>query len=197
MSYVRTGGIKHVRAASNDKIGLRHARWPGLADSRAHPFLFDCGAWRVAAALEEAGSGAAAGLETPRVLPRQKRAHNNGQFPLAKIATRGGLSGWQQKKVADFIEEHLTEELRLAALARLVDLSPFHFARAFRQSFGLPPHRYHNGRRMERAKMLLAERANSVTEIARILGFAETSSFSAAFRRMTGTSPRDYRRNLD
>ena len=107
---------------------------------------------------------------------------------------RGGLSGWQQKRVSDYIDAHLGEAVRLAALAELVDLSPFHFARAFKQSFGVPPHRYHVGRRIARAKQLLDGGSQSVTEIARDLGFAETSSFSATFRRVTGTSPMGYRR---
>jgi AraC family transcriptional regulator len=107
---------------------------------------------------------------------------------------RGGLSGWQQRRVSDYIDAHLGEALRLAALARLVGLSPFHFARAFKQSFGVPPHRYHIGRRIARAKELLDDRAHSVTAIARDLGFAETSSFSATFRRVTGVSPMRYRR---
>lgn len=111
-------------------------------------------------------------------------------------ATRGGLSGRQRKRVADFIEAHLPEEVRLATLAAVVDLSPYHFARAFKQSFGAPPHRYHLARRIERAKAMLAESQISVTEIALALGFAETSSFSTAFRKTTGVAPRDYRRGL-
>lgn len=109
---------------------------------------------------------------------------------------RGGLSGWQQKRVADFIAEHLAEDVRLSTLAGLVDLSPYHFARAFKQSFGLPPHRYHVMRRIELAKMLLTKDESSVTSVAMSVGFAETSSFSAAFRKITGTSPRDFRRGL-
>lgn len=112
----------------------------------------------------------------------------------ARSNSRGGLSGWQQKRVTEHIDAHLGEALRVAALAQLVDLSPFHFARAFKQSFGVPPHRYHVGRRIARAKQLLDDRKSSVTAIARDLGFAETSSFSATFRRVTGTSPMRYRR---
>lgn len=108
--------------------------------------------------------------------------------------SRGGLTGWQQKRVGDYIDTHLGEPLRLAALAELVELSPFHFARAFKQSFGVPPHRYHVGRRIARAKELLDERTHTVTAIAHHLGFAETSSFSATFRRVTGVSPMRYRR---
>jgi AraC-like DNA-binding protein len=109
---------------------------------------------------------------------------------------RGGLSGWRKKRVAEFIEEHLTEVVRVTTLAALVDLSPYHFVRVFRQSFGVPPHRYHIGRRIERAKTLLAEPGSSVTDIARALGFAETSTFSATFRRTAGISPSQYRRGL-
>ena len=117
-----------------------------------------------------------------------------GTDPQATSTGKGGLSGWQEKRIACFIEEHLADELPLRALADLVGLSPYHFARAFKRSFGVPPHRYHTGRRIERAKVLLAER--SVTDVAMAVGFAGTSSFSAAFRRATGASPREFRRTV-
>jgi AraC family transcriptional regulator len=120
------------------------------------------------------------------------RLDNEPARPCA--LARGGLSGWQQKRVAAFIEDHLAEEVRLPALAGLVDLSRYHFARAFKQSFGVPPHRYHVGRRIERAKTLLAEPSSSVTRVGLAVGFAETSSFSAAFRKTTGCPPSEYRR---
>jgi AraC family transcriptional regulator len=120
---------------------------------------------------------------------------NNGAAPPNAV-NRGGLSGWQQRQVADFIEAHLANDVRLAEMAELVDLSPFHFARAFKQSFGAPPHRYHVGRRIERAKTLLAQPDRTITEVALAVGFAETSSFSAAFRKVTGSAPSDYRRGL-
>ena len=69
---------------------------------------------------------------------------------------------------------------------------PAHLASPIKTSFGQPPHRYHLGRRIERAKALLS--GQSVTEVALAVGFAETSSFSAAFRRVTGVSPREFRR---
>lgn len=110
---------------------------------------------------------------------------------------RGGLAGWQQKRVAEYIEAHLADTVPLATLAALVDYSPFHFARAFKRSFGAPPHRYHVMRRMERAKELLAVPGNSVTAVGVAVGFAETSSFSAAFRKVTGRAPSDYRREVN
>jgi AraC family transcriptional regulator len=110
--------------------------------------------------------------------------------------TRGSLAVWQQRTVAAYIEEHLAKAIPLHVLARLVHLSPYYFCRAFKQSFGIPPHRYHINRRIERAKALLADPAPSVTDIALEIGFSETSSFSAAFRHTTGTTPTDYRRTL-
>ncbi len=79
-------------------------------------------------------------------------------------------------------------------MAALVHLSPFHFSRAFKQSFGMPPHRYHMMRRVEAAKELLNTTKTPMTEIALRLGFSEASSLSAGFRRMTGVSPSAYRR---
>jgi AraC family transcriptional regulator len=108
---------------------------------------------------------------------------------------RGGLPVWQQKRVVEFIEEHLAEEVSLAALAELADLSLYHFARAFKQSFGAPPHRYHMARRMDHARALLRKPALSVTEIGIETGFRETSSFTRAFRKFTGLTPTEYRRH--
>ena len=109
---------------------------------------------------------------------------------------RGGLAAWQQRVVTEYIEEHVDEQISLATLAQLVRLSTYHFCRAFKQSFGIPPHRYHTSRRIERAKILLAKPAPSVTDIGLTVGFSQTSSFTAAFRRATGLTPTDYYRSL-
>jgi AraC family transcriptional regulator len=111
-------------------------------------------------------------------------------------SVRGGLAAWQQRIVATYIEEHLAEQIPLAALARLARLSPYHFSRAFKQSFGVPPHRYHTSRRIEHAKALLGDRTRSVTDIGLTLGFGGTSSFTTAFRRTTGLTPSRYHRSL-
>jgi AraC family transcriptional regulator len=113
-----------------------------------------------------------------------------------EVPTRGGLAAWQRRGVALYIEEHLCEQISLAALARLVRLSPYHFSRAFKQSFGMPPHRYHTFRRVERAKTMLETHALSVTEIGLTLGFNETSSFTTTFRKLTGFTPSRYHRSL-
>lgn len=94
------------------------------------------------------------------------------------------------------MEEHLNADISLNTLAGIADLSPYHSARAFKQSFGAPPHRYVTDRRIVRAKALLENPARTVTEVGIEVGFAETSSFTATFRRMTGMTPTDYRGHL-
>jgi AraC family transcriptional regulator len=113
------------------------------------------------------------------------------------LPVRGGLAAWQQRRIVEFIEEHLADDFPLAALANLVQLSTYHFARAFKRSFGIPPHRYHTNRRIERARALLADTKTSVADVAFQVGFSGTSAFTATFRRTTGQTPTDYRRGLE
>ena len=120
-----------------------------------------------------------------------------GAIAAPRPANRGGLAGWQRKRVIDFMETHLAENISLNVLADLVRLSPYHFLRSFKQSFGEPPYRYWTGRRIERAKASLANPRASITEIAFDVGFSGTSAFSATFRRITGQTPTDYRRSLE
>ena len=121
----------------------------------------------------------------------------HGTVPSSKPANRGGLAGWQQKRIIDFMEEHLAEDISLNALADLARLSPYHFLRCFKTSFGEPPHRYWTRRRIERAMALMGNPRASVTDIALDVGYATTSAFSVAFRRITGQTPTDYRRELE
>ena len=110
--------------------------------------------------------------------------------------SRGGLAGWQRRVVVEYVEEHLGEQVCLLKLAELARLSVHHFCRAFKRSFGIPAYQYQVLRRMEFAKLRLADRAASITDIALSLGYAQTSSFSSAFRKATGWTPTDYRREL-
>jgi AraC family transcriptional regulator len=110
---------------------------------------------------------------------------------------RGGLAMRHQRLVAAYIEEHLPDQISVSTLASLADLSPFHFCRAFKTSFGIPPHRYHTGRRIEHAKALLTKRDLSITQIGLTMGFSETSSFCTAFRKATGVTPSGYRTGVN
>jgi AraC family transcriptional regulator len=162
-------------------------------------FFFDQAVWDTALKLKaEVGNSdpssreyaGALSLVLMHEIMRLEQTTSASLMPL-----RGGLPAWQQRRVAEFIEEHLSEEISLAALAELADLSLYHFARAFTQSFGVPPHRYHMARRMDRARGLLQAPALSVTQIGIQIGFRETSSFTRAFRRFTGLTPTEYRRH--
>jgi AraC family transcriptional regulator len=115
----------------------------------------------------------------------------------AEGASCGGLAGWQQKRLNEYISEHLAHEISLIDLANIAQLSPFHFARAFKRSFGDPPHRYLRHRRIEFAKRLLESSTTSVAEIAQAVGFVDPASFTAAFRHSVGTTPTAYRRVLE
>jgi AraC family transcriptional regulator len=110
---------------------------------------------------------------------------------------KGGLASWQKRAVISYIEDHLADQICLTTLAELVRLSQHHFCRAFKQSFGVPPHQYHVKRRIERAKLLLADRKMSITDVGLIVGYSQASSFSLAFRKMTGGSPSEYRRGVE
>jgi AraC family transcriptional regulator len=151
---------------------------------------------KLATLIENPTSDDRSYIEALGVLLAHDIAHNGFAKSQVQPQMRGGLAGWQKRAVASYIEEHLAENVPLAALARLVRLSTFHFCRAFRQSFGMPPHQYHVRQRIERAKVLLAKPSPSITDIALDLGFNQTSSFSATFRKATGQTPTAYYRGL-
>jgi AraC family transcriptional regulator len=121
---------------------------------------------------------------------------NSAEPQPAPALARGGLAPWQQRIVTEYIEQHLAEHVSLDTLAGLAGLSRFYFCRAFKQSLGVPPHRYHNNQRIEQAKTLLAKHEFSVTEIGFQVGFSDTSSFSAAFRKATGQTPTAFHRSV-
>ncbi len=107
---------------------------------------------------------------------------------------RGGLAPWQVRRCTDYLTEHACENVGLEELAALVCLSPFHFARAFKQSTGVPPHRYQLSLRIERAKALLELTDAPVTAIALDVGYDSSQALARLFRREVGVSPSDYRR---
>ena len=109
---------------------------------------------------------------------------------------RGGLAGRQQHLVKTHIQSHLSRHISIASLAGLVDLSSSHFCRAFRESFGISPHRYQTRLRIEQAKVLLESTERSITDIGMRLGFCDTSAFTKTFRKETGMNPTSYRRRL-
>lgn len=104
-------------------------------------------------------------------------------------SARGGLGPARLRRVVEYIEARLGEEITLAGLARVAELSPHHFASAFRTSTGVAPHRYVTERRIARASELLTKSEATVTTVAHALGFASHGHFTESFRRFVGVTP--------
>jgi len=121
------------------------------------------------------------------------RAHSSRNRPK-RAAPTDGLSRGRVRRLLDYIEQHLADDLSLEAMAAEVELSPFYVARAFRAAMGQSPHRYVVARRIELAKRLLSDTAMPIAGIALAAGFSSQSHLSAWFRRVVGVSPAAYRR---
>jgi AraC family transcriptional regulator len=170
----------------------------GQMEFKPRLFFSDADLWETAQKLKREAETPTAPLyaEALEAVLAHELMRMNGGLPQTNGLSKGGLAGWQQKRVAAYIDEHLSEDIPLIELAQIAGLSPYHFSRAFKETFGAPPHRYHLIARIEHAKLLLAKPDMSVTEAGLKAGFRETSSFSAAFRKVTHQSPSQYRRSL-
>ena len=109
------------------------------------------------------------------------------------LQLKGGLAAYQRRQLVDMIEQQLAEPLNIGQLAAHCALSPYHFARMFRQSFGVPPHQYLLARRLARARDLLRNSAMGLGDIALACGFASASHFANRFKQTLGGTPGEYR----
>jgi AraC family transcriptional regulator len=100
------------------------------------------------------------------------------------------LSSKQLQRVTDFVRANLAHELTIERLATLVNMSPFHFARCFKQTTGFTPHQFVIRERIARARTMLSSGTQSIGDVAMALGFASQSHFADVYRRITGASPR-------
>ena len=96
-------------------------------------------------------------------------------------------------KAKQFIQDNYHKPITLNVLAELTHKSPYHFSRTFAAVVGEPPLAYLLQFRLERAKQLLENSANTVSDIAQIVGFASASQFSSLFTREIGIGPKRYR----
>ncbi len=114
-------------------------------------------------------------------------------FPLQPKEYTHGLGKSDLARVLAYIHECLTEDLSLDELAACVHLSPYHFARLFKQSTGIPPHEYVIRERVEKAKGLLRSGRLTVGEVAQAVGFSDHSKLDRHFKRLTGLTPLQFR----
>ncbi|MCC6234267.1 MAG: helix-turn-helix transcriptional regulator [Verrucomicrobiales bacterium] len=109
---------------------------------------------------------------------------------------QGGLTKNQLKRVLDYMHAHLAEDIPLSALAQEAGLSLFHFARCFKDSTGLSPHRYLVQCRVDRARELLISRKHTTSDIAVQVGFCDQSHLTLHFRRVFGVTPKQFRQQI-
>ena len=111
----------------------------------------------------------------------------------AGLQLKGGLAAYQRRQLVETIEHQLAEPLSIGQLAAQCALSPYHFARMFRESFGVPPHQYLLARRLNRARHLLRNSSLALGDIALACGFASASHFTNRFKQALGAAPGEYR----
>ena len=120
----------------------------------------------------------------------------NVASPMSGPLARGGLPPRILRLIREYIDANLEKNVRLDELARRANLSKYHFARAFKQSAGVPPHTYLIKRRVERARELLSDTSMPLAEVALVAGFSNQSHFTCRFREQIGMTPSSYRWNL-
>jgi AraC family transcriptional regulator len=110
------------------------------------------------------------------------------RLPAAKRSTREEL--FRRLHVArDYIEASFLENVDLKSIADVVNLSPHHFLRLFKETFAITPYQMVIGKRLEKAKHMLLSGGSSVTDVCFDMGFESLGSFSRDFKRRFGVSP--------
>ncbi|MFJ1253921.1 helix-turn-helix domain-containing protein [Cupriavidus sp. CuC1] len=113
----------------------------------------------------------------------------------ALAANKGGLAPYRLRRIVDYIEGHIGEDISMLELAALAELSLPHFMRAFRASTGEAPLRFIMKRRVKRAQALLLETDFPLIKIAHDCGFADQAHMTTCFRRLEGNTPARFRRD--
>lgn len=144
-----------------------------LAETASGRLLVETAGLALAAALAHTHSSRAAPLPSPHAYALDDR---------------------RLRRVLDFIDVHLEEDIGIDDLAEVACLSRFHFIRAFKAATGVPPNRFLSERRLDRAKRLIERGEMNLSELALACRFSSQTNFSRAFRRVVGMSPGAYRR---
>lgn len=132
---------------------------------------------------------------TDLLATRLLAAHTGGD-PVTIQPVIGGLSPGTLRRAIERLHSDVDTDVSLAALASDAGLSRFHFCRAFKESTGLSPHAWLRQHRLEQAMNMLRNTDDSIVSIAVALGYASQTAFAAAFRKLTGETPSDWRRRM-
>lgn len=117
-------------------------------------------------------------------------------FPTVDSFNRERLTPTQLETVLTYIDDNLERSLSVQELADLLNLSQYHFLRAFRNTLNQTPRYYVLHRRVTKAQELIQQRKLSLAEIAYQLGFSSQSHLSTAFKQVTGTTPRQFQKSI-
>jgi AraC family transcriptional regulator len=134
----------------------------------------------------------AEGLATAFAMHLLSKYTENKRSPMLH---KGGLAPARLRRVIEFIAAHLNEDLTLAELSTIAEMSSHHFGEAFKLSTGISPHRYVMQQRLQVARQLLSDGERSIAEIAYATGFASQAHLTVNFRRLIGATPAQYRRS--
>jgi len=150
-----------------------------------------------AAAAPQAGSAPAPADIITRVIPKTREklpAIGLGTFLTFDIIPGQRRDHLRElRRIFDYIEANLHRELRIADLARMAEVTPSYFHRAFRLTTGQTPLAYITERRVRRAMPLLARADVSIAETCVRVGFVSPAHFTRVFRGATRMNPSDYR----
>jgi len=116
--------------------------------------------------------------------------------PIAVEPIMGGLSPHALRRAIERLRSDSDSDVSLAALASDAGLSRFHFCRAFKESTGLSPHAWLRQQRLEQAMNMLRNTDAPIASVAADLGYASQTAFTAAFKKLTGELPSDWRRRM-
>jgi AraC family transcriptional regulator len=189
-------------------VYLGGERLQACADQVAHgrsPELIDRVGFtdaKLLAIMTLLGDEATSGEPTPRLFGEHLidllcmqllRLHSSLAAPLQPFPRRG-LAPWQVKRVTSYMRENVHQDIGVQELAGLVGLSRFHFCTAFRLATGRTPYESLTWHRMNRARILLADPALRVIDVALAVGYHTPSAFAASFRRAVGVTPTEFRR---
>ena len=112
------------------------------------------------------------------------------------VTHRGGLGSARLRRIKEFVDARIEDELTLCEMAQAVELSTAHFSRMFRKSTGETPHQFFLRQRVERAKEMLRSADARVLDVAVACGFKSQQHFAQAFRRVCGVCPTEYRQEF-
>ncbi|PSR19172.1 AraC family transcriptional regulator [filamentous cyanobacterium CCP3] len=181
---------------AQESLGLNPAHIELISEFRRRDGRLEAIALMLLDELNQANPGGQLYVES---LTNLLTVHLLRQYAMARPTLPVQASGLPQRQllpVLDYIHEALDTDLKLADLAALAGLSPFHFSHQFKQAMGVAPYQYVLLQRVERAKQLLKQTDHSIVEIALLCGFNSHSHLSKQFRQATSTTPSAYRASV-